>query len=139
MEADNRPARKVLSMEFLQTLAVGGSGALLSIGITYLCVEYLYGTEGYFVAYLTGVAVGVVYAFAVFAFAVFKTTERLLSRFVLFSGYMAFLVVVQAVVVKSAVSVVGVDYYLWVITATIAALSVVNYFVYSRIIFQQET
>lgn len=136
--ADQEKAKpqSFFSYALLSTLATGGSGALLSIVITYLCVEYLFGKEGYFTAYLTGVAIGVIYAFAVFAFAVFKTTEHLLRRFAIFSAYMALLVVVQSVIVRVAVSVVGVDYYLVVIALTIAALSLVNHLVYSRYIFR---
>ncbi len=139
-----RALHKMVSQSFfsyalLRTLATGGSGALLSILVTYVCVEYLFGKEGYFTAYLTGVAIGVIYAFGVFAFAVFKTTEHLLRRFVLFALYMALLVVVQSVIVRAVVSVVGVDYYLHVIALTIAALSLVNHLVYSRYIFVTRT
>jgi putative flippase GtrA len=122
---------------YFRTLLTGGSGALVSILITYLCVEYLFGKDGYFIAYLTGVAFGVVYAFAVFAIAVFKTTEKLLSRFVFFSAYMALLVIVQASIVRVVVPIVGIDHYLAVITVIIALLSVLNYFVYSRLIFKR--
>lgn len=140
IEVSRHPStRRMILKTFLHTLITGGSGALLSLGITYFCVEYIFGKEGYFIAYLTGVAFGVVYAFAVFAFAIFKTTERLLQRFALFSVYMMVLVVVQAAIVRTVVPIVGIDYYLVVIGVTIMALSFVNYLVYSRVIFRKAT
>jgi putative flippase GtrA len=140
MSLQEAPSQQVSFLKrrkaFFYTLLTGGSGALLSVVVTYLCVEYIFGIEEYFTAYLLGVVCGVVYAFAVFAFAVFKTTERLVRKFALFSGYMAVLVIVQAAAVNMLVPIVGSEYYLVVIVGVIAALSIVNYGVYANIIFR---
>ena len=121
--------------KFTQTLLTGGSGALLSLLVTSILTEFVFSREQYFTAYLVGVAVGVMYVFAIFIRVVFKTDTHVWKRFAFFSLYMTFLVVLQTFAVKSIVSIVGVDWYLVVIACVIGILSFINYFVYKNFIF----
>lgn len=121
--------------KFVQSLLTGGTGAALCLSVTSVLTEFVFSREGYFTAYLLGVACGVVFAFIMFMRFVFKTTTHLARRFFFFASYMVILVIVQAVIVKYAVSVFGVDWYFVVIACVIGALSAVNYVVYQNWIF----
>jgi putative flippase GtrA len=122
--------------EYIKTMAVSGSGALVSILITAGLTEYVFGREHYFTAYIIGVAIGVVYAFIMLSKKVFQGDRNHGKRFMWFSLYMALLVVLQTLVVKSLVGMLGVSWYLPVIAGTMLVVSFISFAVYKYFIFR---
>ena len=122
--------------EYLKTMMVSGSGALLALLVTASLTEFVFGREDYFLAYLIGVVVSVGYSFFFLSRKVFRSPEKKTSRFVLFLLYMTFLVLIQVTGVKYLVGLFGVDWYLPVIAGIMFAISLMSFLVYKFIIFR---
>jgi putative flippase GtrA len=123
--------------EYMKTLLVSGSGALLSVLVTAILAEWILGREQYFLAYLIGVGVGVLASFYLFSRKVFSPGNHSgLWRLTLFLGYMVILVLIQSFIVRAVVEIVGVNWYLPVIIVTMLGISGISHLIYTYVIFR---
>lgn len=123
---------------FFRFLVVGGSGAALNIGITFLLTHFVLGAERYFTAFLVGTIFNFFYSFTFYTVSIFKTRERHAERFVAFSGYGILMTVVQLYLVHQITAFVGATWYLPVIASVIFVGACVNYVVFKSSIFKVE-
>ena len=121
----------------LHFLFTGGTGALLNLGVTALLTELVFGRERYFTAYLLGLTANISYNFVLHSRMTFRTRQGHGRRFAAFVAYNLGMTAFQAWIVKSMVALVGVDYYLLVISAVILTFAAVSYAVYRWWLFRE--
>ena len=123
---------------FIHFLIIGGTGVLLNITLTTLFTELVLGRGRYFYAYLIGLFANLTYNFTLHTIITFMPTERHTRRFFFFIIYYLSMAALQAAIIKTLVDVIGVDYYLPVITATIGVFFVINFFVSKYWLFKKD-
>lgn len=133
--------KKIVSLLFrygyFQFFLVGGSGVVINLAITWLFTEYVFGLEHYFSAYLIGIAVNLLWNFMLYSFALFKTKHNHIQRMMVYVVYAIAITWINTAIVATVTPIVGLQYYLLVIAATIFALSSVNFFVFKLSLFKE--
>ncbi len=124
---------------YFQFFAVGGTGVVIDLGITWALTTYVYGAEHYFTAYLIGISVNLLWNFVLYSFTIFKTKGDHARRLVIFVGYSIFITWVNTLIVQWLVGLIGVRYYLEVIALVILVLSTINFFVFKLSLFKERT
>lgn len=122
---------------YLKFLLTGGTGVLINLGLTWFFTEYVYGLENYFDAYLIGISANLLWNFMLYSLWLFKTKHRHFLRFVVFVTYALIMTWVNAVIVSTVTPIIGLQYYLIVIAATIFLLSTFNFFVFKMSLFRE--
>lgn len=122
---------------FLHFLIVGGGGAILGLGLTWLFTTFVFGLEGYFSAYLIGTSLGLLFNFTMYTIVIFRTARSHMRRLVVYFVYMVGIILIQATLVRSLTPLVGIQLYLLVIAAVIAFFSVVNFLAFKLSIFKE--
>src|SRR3989344_3263164 len=121
--------------KYAQFFVVGSCGVAINLGITWALTTFVFGLPNYFFAYLFGIIANLLFNFALYTISIFKTHENHLRRLVVFMAYSLIMAYIQATVVKLVTPVIGLQYYLFVIAATILFFSIVNFFVFRMSIF----
>lgn len=124
--------------QFIRFLVTGAGGAILSLLITWLTTTFIFGEANYFAGYLFGIAANLTFNFSLYTMLVFKTKYDHLRRLLVFIAYGLVMAFFQAAVARALVSVFGTEYYLVLIALTIAALAVLNFFVFRLNIFKEQ-
>lgn len=122
---------------FIRFFFTGASGALLSIATTWALTTFLVGKENYFSAYIVGIAVNIAFNFTIYTIAVFRTTRNHIERLLLYTLYSFSMAYLQSGVVRAIVDIVGTQWYLIVIGATIGAFAVFNFIVFKQSLFKE--
>ncbi|MDA3855685.1 MAG: GtrA family protein [Candidatus Woesearchaeota archaeon] len=125
-----------LKFRFVHFLLVGGTGVLINILFTAFFAEIVFGREEYFYAYLIGLFSNLVYNFILHTKFTFKTKDKHKRRFTYFIVYNLLMSALQAVIIKSIVDYIGVDYYLLVIVGVIGFFFTINFLVSKLILFK---
>jgi putative flippase GtrA len=125
----------LMSPQFIRFLLVGGTGTLLNLGLSWL-VTSLFGIEQYVWGIVVGLSVNILYNFALYTHAVFKTQGNHGKRIVIFSAYSVCIAGLYVVLVRAISSLVGTEYYLYVSLVAILFFAVVNYVVLKWSIFR---
>lgn len=126
-----------LKFRFIHFLLVGGSGVLINISLTAFFAEVVFGRENYFYAYMIGLFSNLTYNFILHTKFTFKTKSKHKRRFISFIIYNLLMSGLQAVIVKSIIDYIGVDYYLFVIAAVIGFFFTINFVVSKFILFKE--
>ena len=119
-------------------LFTGGTGVLINIGITGLLTEFVLGRENYFSAYLIGLTANLIYNFTLHTVMTFKTKKNHKSRFTIFIVYSLLMALLQAILINTIVSLIGVDYYLFVIGSVILTFSFITYIFFKLLLFNEK-
>lgn len=128
-----------LRLRFVRFVLVGGTGALINLGITFVLTHFVFQRlDLYFYAYLIGTASNLCYNFTLYTISVFKTRETHMARFALFIGYSIAMTAAQAIVVNRVTPLVGLHWYLVVIAAVIIMGACINYFVFKHLLFRSQ-
>lgn len=125
------------SIRYFHFFVTGVTGVAINLAITWLLTTFVFGLANYFYAYLIGLSINLIYNFTLHTYMTFQTKERHGRRFVVFVLYSLAMSGVQALLVKSITPLVGLHYYLLVITSVIAVLSTVNFIICRLFIFKE--
>lgn len=120
---------------YLHFFITGASGVGINLTVTAFFAELVFGREQYFLAYLIGVAANLLYNFTLHTVVTFKTKEKHVSRLAFFVIYSLVMTYIQTVVVRTLVSLVGVDWYLVVIGGTIFFFSIITFLLFKFFLF----
>lgn len=123
---------------YLHFFAVGATGVALNLSITAFFAEMVFGRENYFSAYIIGLIANLFYNFVLHTVMTFKTKTNHVRRLSIFVIYSIALTYLQAYVVKSIVSYVGVNWYLVVIASVILVFSVVTFLLFKFVLFRED-
>ena len=126
----------LLRHRFLHFLLVGGGGAGIGIGSTWLLTTYVFGIERYFSAYLLGTTAAPIFNFTMYSIVIFKTTREHVRRLVVYLLYIIGIITVQALSVKTITPIVGLRWYLLVIAMVVGFFSIINFLVFKLAIFK---
>lgn len=127
----------LLRYRFLHFFVVGSSGVTINLGVTWGLTTFVFGLPNYFFAYLFGIAANLLFNFTLYTITIFQTRANHLRRLMVFVTYSLIMAYVQATVVRFATPIVGLQYYLFVIAATILFFSFVNFLVFKLSIFKE--
>ena len=122
---------------FLRFALVGGTGACIGLGTTWFLTELIFGLERYFTAYLVGTAVTLIYNLTLYSYAVFGTTRNHARRLIVYLGYILMMIAIQASVVRIITPLIGLEWYLLVITAVVGTFAAFNFLVFKLAIFRE--
>lgn len=128
----------LLKYRFIHFLAVGGSGVLINLFLTWTLTTYVFGLENYFTAYLFGLTANIMFSFTLYTVTVFQTKNDHWRRLGIYFVYILFVVWAQSNIIKYAVPLIGLQYYLLVIATVIAVFSIINFLVFKLSIFRQK-
>jgi putative flippase GtrA len=128
----------LLRYRFLHFLVVGGGGVALALGTTWVFTVFIFGLEGYFSAYLIGTVAGLLFNFTMYTLVIFRTSQSHGRRLAIYLTYMVCIIIVQAVLVRTITPLIGLQFYLLVITFVIGVFSTVNFFVFKLSLFKEE-
>ena len=117
--------------------AVGMKGVALNLCITALLTELFFGRENYFSAYLIGLSANLLYNFLLHTFVTFKTRSRHAVRLIAFVAYSLGLAYLQAQLVRYLTNLIGVDWYLVVISSVILTFSFGTFIVFKLLLFKE--
>lgn len=123
---------------FIHFFLVGLTGLFINLTLTATFAELVFGRQDYFYAYLIGLFSNLTYNFVLHSIITFKKKTKKALRFSGFIAYNLIMSVFQAYLVDLFVSIVGVDFYLLVITFVIGSLFVVNFLVSKFFLFKFE-
>ena len=118
-------------------LVVGGGGAILGIGLTWILTTFVFGLGGYFSAYLVGTAVALAFNFTMYSLVIFRTSQKHMRRLLVYFVYILGIILIQAVCVKTLTPLVGLQYYLLVIVFVVGFFSLINFLVFKLSIFKE--
>jgi putative flippase GtrA/SAM-dependent methyltransferase len=118
-------------------LSVGATGALLNIGITWFFATFVFGEERYREAFLIGIAGNLIYNFTLNSIVTFRTKRRHLRRFVIFLLYSLLQATTLYYMAAFATSLIGVRFYLPIISTLIIAFAFINFLVFKLAIFKE--
>lgn len=127
----------LLRYRFMHFLVVGGGGAILGIGLTWLLTTFVFGLGGYFSAYLVGTAVALAFNFTMYSLVIFRTSQKHMRRLSVYFVYILGIILIQAVCVKTLTPLVGLRFYLLVIVFVIGFFSLINFLVFKLSIFKE--
>jgi hypothetical protein len=122
---------------YVHFFLTGVTGVALALLITWLLTEFHFGLEGYFTAYLIGLAVNLAYNFTLHTFVNFHTRHGHARRFVLFVAFSLFIASLQAGTVRLLTPMIGEQYYLVVIAAVILFYSTLSYLFFRLSLFSE--
>ena len=128
----------LLKLRFLHFFLIGGTGVLLNITITAIFAELIFGRELYFYAYLIGLSINLLYNFTFHTLFTFKTKNKHVSRFIYFILYNLIMSFFQALVIKTIVNLIGINYYLFVIVGTIGTFFIINFIISKLFLFKEK-
>lgn len=129
--------RLLYKYRFLHYLLVGGGGALLNLLVTWSLTTFWFGIDKYFSAYLFGLTANLIFTFTLYSVKVFNTSKTHINRLAIYLAYVFVIVWLQAEIVKNVVPLVGLEFYLGVITVTLGSFALINFFVYKFFIFRE--
>jgi putative flippase GtrA len=115
----------------------GATGVGLNLLITFVLTQTFFGPENYFVPYIIGSSVNLLYNFILHSILTFHTTRRHIRRFVFYILYSLASAAVQIAMVRTLVSLFGHEWYLLIIAGTILVLSLVTFLFFKRILFYE--
>lgn len=127
----------LMRYRFLHFFVVGSTGVVINLGVTWGLTTFVFGLPNYFFAYLFGIAANLLFNFALYTIHIFKTQANHARRLAVFVIYSLAMTYIQATVVKFTTPIVGLQYYLLVIAATILFFSFVNFLVFKLSIFKE--
>ena len=129
--------RIFITHKYLHFFATGIAGVLLNLLITWALTTFIYGINGYFIAYLIGTGVNLLFNFIIHTLVTFRTRTRHFSRLLGFIFYNIGMTAVQASIIKYMTELIGLHYYLIVIAATILLFSMGNFIVFKFFLFHE--
>lgn len=132
-----RVVKFLYSSRYIHFFAVGVTAVGLNLGVTVGFTELFFGREQYFSAYLIGLTVSLLYSFTMHTVVTFKTSSDHFKRLVYFAAYSLSLAYVQALLVKTITSIVGIDWYATVIAAVILSLSIMTFVIFKFFMFKE--
>ena len=121
---------------FIHFLIVGGGGLFIGLGVTWLFTAFVFGLEGYFTSYLIGTAAAIAFNFTLYTYFIFRTSREHSRRLAIYFIYIVAVITIQAQIVKTVTPLLGLEWYLAVITLVIGIFSVINFFVFKLSIFR---
>src|SRR3989344_1565880 len=125
----------LFQQKYMHFFVTGVTGVLLNMLVTWLLTKFVFGVERYFIGYIVGAGVNLLYNFSLHTIITFQTTERHMERFVRFIGFSLLSAGVQIIIVRTIVSIVGKEYYLIVIAGTIFMLSILSFLFFKHSLF----
>lgn len=127
----------LLRHRFLHFLVIGGGGAMLGLGLTWLLTTYVYGLDDYFTAYLIGTGCALLFNFTMYSLVIFRTSQAHVRRLAVYFTYIVSVIALQASLVRTITPIVGVRWYLVVIATVIGLFSLTNFLVFKLSIFRE--
>ncbi len=124
--------------KYLHFFATGVTGVALNLVITWIFTRFVFGLEGYFSAYLIGVAINLIFNFTIHTIVTFKTKDRVAERMVGFLAYSLSMTTFQAWVVKTLTPKIGLEYYIFVIGGVIFVFSIVTFLLFKFFLFRND-
>lgn len=135
--ASKRIPQVLIKSRFMWFVFTGATGVGLNLLITFLLTQLIFGAENYFVPYIIGSTVNLLYNFILHSIITFHTTHRHIRRFVFYVLFSLGSAAVQIVTVRTLVSIVGHEWYLIIIAGTIFVLSLVTFAFFKWILFYE--
>ena len=128
----------LIEHKYLHFFVTGTSGVVLNLFVTWFLTTFVFGLQNYFKAYVIALAVNLVYNFALHTKVTFGTKGGHGRRFVWFTVYSLALTALSAYIVRTVTPIVGLEYYLFVIAATIAVFSCVTFVFFKFFLFREK-
>lgn len=122
---------------YFHFFVVGTTGIILNLTTVYILTEYYFGLENYFTAYLIGLTLNLIFNFIFHTILTFKTKKKHTIRFILFITYSLILTALQAITVKKITPIIGLEYYLLVITTFIIIFSTITFLFFKLVLFNE--
>jgi putative flippase GtrA len=97
--------------------------------------EFVFGREHYFWAYIAGTSVNLIYNFTLHSRFTFTTQNRHAKHLAIFVGFNILSTLLQMLVVRELVRMIGTSYYIPIITTTILFFSLGSYVFFKRVLF----
>lgn len=135
----NRTWSYLLKKGYTQFFIVGVLGVSVQLFVTWFFTYFVFGLERYFMGYLIGLFVTLLFNFILHTFFTFKTKSNHGKRFFLFVLDYVAMIFIQAFMVRYFTAFFGVQYYLLVIAGIIFALSNLNFLFFKFFIFKNTT
>ncbi|MDO8520609.1 MAG: GtrA family protein [bacterium] len=127
----------LIEHKYLHFFVTGTSGVALNLFVTWFLTTFVFGLQNYFKAYAIALAVNLVYNFVLHTKVTFGTTGGHGRRFIWFAMYSLAMTALQAYIVRTVTPLVGLEYYLFVIAATIAVFSCVTFVFFKFFLFRE--
>jgi hypothetical protein len=127
----------LIKTKYLHFFLSGISGVVLQLAFTWFFTEFIFGQARYFDAYLFGLAIALMYLFALHTFITFRTKQGHPKRFLWFFLYSLCMSALQAFLVKVITPIVGIQYYLVVIAGIILMFSTVSFLFFKLALFKE--
>ncbi len=128
---------KLKDSRFFHFLFTGGFGVLIALSVTWILTHFIFGTEHYFYGYLVGVACNLLFNFSIYTHVVFKTKNNHAKRLFIFIAYNLAMTYLQARIIAALTPLVGVQYYLFVITSVIGVFSICSFLLFKLSLFKE--
>ena len=122
----------------LHFFLVGVTGVALNLTLTALFAEFVFGRANYFNAYLIGLFANLLYNFVLHTRVTFKTRGNHVRRLCIFFVYSLALAYLQAQIIKYLTDLVGVNWYIVVISSVIFVFSFVTFILFKFVLFKNE-
>jgi putative flippase GtrA len=123
---------------YIYFFIVGIIGLIINLSTVYILTEYFFGLENYYLGYLFGLTLNLIFNFTFHTILTFKTKKNHKKRFILFIIYSLLLTFLQAVTVKIVTPIVGLEYYLVVIASFILIFSTITFLFFKLYLFRND-
>jgi putative flippase GtrA len=121
---------------YLVFFTIGVIGVIINLTAVFILTEYVFGLERYYTAYLIGLTLNIIFNFIFHTWITFQAKNRHIKRFILFVVYSIALTLIQALTVNIVTPLVGLKYYLLVISGFIFTFSTLTFIFFKLYLFK---
>jgi len=123
--------------KYIHFFLTGASGVFINLFFTWFFTTFIFGLKNYFYAYLIGLSANLIYNFTLHIYVNFRTKSKKIKRFIIFILYSLFMSFIQANIIKFLTPIVGLKYYLFVISFVILFFSFFNFLIFKLWLFNE--
>lgn len=125
------------ALKIIQFVLVGGTGALIQLGTTFILTQFIWGVELYYLGYSFGLGLNLIYNFILHTKFTFKSKKNHKKRFIVFTIYSLTLTLAQYLTVRGLVNYFGEKWYMVVIASAIIVCATISFFLYKFWLFKE--
>jgi putative flippase GtrA len=124
-------------LKITQFVLVGGTGVLIQLVVTWGFTNFVFGLDKYYIGYSIGLSLNLIYNFVMHTFVTFSAKRGHGKRFIGFIIYSLLMTLLQYLIVRGLVYLVGEKWYLLVIATVVLVFSIVTFLLFKFWLFKE--